>query len=283
MALRKSMEEQLELRQENTNGLTSWSKKCIARLNKQSSLATYNTTMTVELNTYRIFRKQAEIEQESCEALRSVINNFTEQINAMFPKKRFSITHQHRQANTIKDRFEQARFPLKTALNKLVKLRKNEKKLLHATNNGTVASQNSDFNSTTNKTQNKLEKIRCDIAGAEGKRKEKEEKYIADATDIFKQCQQFEKERLDLMKKTLIDFIQAIHPAKHSTALVEIYEQLIFTIENQQNSLNDLHYWANTYGIHNLTTTKTLETDQTENEDGSDSAIGDVDEDNQEQ
>jgi hypothetical protein len=201
----------------------------------------------------------------------------------MFPKNRFSITHQHRQAHTMKNRFEQARFPLKTALNKLAKLRKKEKKLLHAINNGTGASQNSDVDSTTNKTPNKLGKIRCDIAGAEGKRKEKEEKYIADATDIFKQCQQFEKERLDLMKKTLIDFIQAIHPSKHSTALVEIYDQLIFTVKNQQNSLNDLHYWATTYGIHNLTTTETLGTNQTENEDGSDSAIGDGDEDNEEQ
>jgi len=271
------MEEYRDLEQDSAARITSYSNKCISRLKHLSSLSTYHTTTRAQFHVYQSVGKKAEIIKDSCDTLQQVIDTYSKQVNEMYPKERFSTTRKHRRSDEMKRLFKRARLPLQKVLDTLDKLRAKEKKILDVIQNGTVEFQNLNLDSTTNDKQNKLQEIQEDIAIAEEKRKKKEAIYIEKATAIFKQCQQLEKERLEQIKQTLIDFIQAVHPSRYSNAFITIYESLLSDIKTQQNSIEDLNYWAQTYGVHTLVSTTLSET----NESNYDSASDDDQDDHQ--
>ena len=44
--------------------------------------------------------------------------------------------------------------------------------------------------------------------------------------EIFKQCQYLEEERLEQIRETLLDFIQAMYTPKYSSELTDIFDGL---------------------------------------------------------
>jgi outer membrane protein OmpA-like peptidoglycan-associated protein len=170
-------------------------------------------------------------------------------------------------------------------LAKLKKLRKKKNKVVNTLHNVDVEIQNLNHDPITNqqkkiialnkqkKNQNKLQEIEEDIIDAEKKRNEKELTYIAEAREIFEQCEQLEKQRLNEIRQVLIDFNRAVHSSKYSKQLDSIYEQLISNIITKQNSTADVEYWAQAYGVNNVTITVSSETDEEENDYDSDSVI----------
>jgi len=66
------------------------------------------------------------------------------------------------------------------------------------------------------------------------KHKNAQKIYRMKATEIFKQCQYVEEERLEQMRETLLDFIQAMYTSKYSTELNQIFESLTMKITTQQ-------------------------------------------------
>jgi len=85
--------------------------------------------------------------------------------------------------------------------------------------------------------------------------------------EIFKQCQFAEEERLEQIRETLLDFIQAMYTQKYTSDLHQIFENLSTKITTQQNSFDDLIFWAKSYGIENkLTKSLTFTTNDNDDE-----------------
>lgn len=211
--------------------------------------------MEAQRQTYQSFEEQAKIIKDSCDTIQPVIDRYSKQVDEMYPKVRFTTIRKHYGTDEMKSSFKRARLPLQKVLDKLEQLRTKEKKAMDAIQNGSVEFENLKLDSTRNAKQDKLQDIQEDIVIAEESRRKKEAIYVEKATAIFKQCQELEKERLDQIEETLIAFIQVVHPSPYSTALVTIYEKLLLNIKTQQNSIEDLNYWAETYGVHTLTST----------------------------
>jgi hypothetical protein len=258
MALITSMKEYRNLLLRDIKRLNSYSENCISRLTHLSALVAYPTTMEAQLQTYKSFEIQTKIINERRNNVQPIIDRYSKQVNQIYPKVRFSTTRKHYQTEDMKNSFKNARLPLRKILEKLENLRTKKQKLL-------AAIKNRDLDSSTNEEENKLEEIEGEIVAAEEHRKKKEAIYIETATVIFQDCQKLEKERLDQLNQALVDFIRVIHPSNYSTALVEIYENLLLDIKNKQNTIDDLNSYAQTCGVHTLISTAVLQTNNNQN------------------
>ncbi|CAF4501544.1 unnamed protein product, partial [Didymodactylos carnosus] len=79
------------------------------------------------------------------------------------------------------------------------------------------------------------------------KRDQEEILWRQKAKLIFDECQKQEVKRLDLMKKTLLDFTQAMQ-IKDQQTVDHIYLTLAKDIQTKQNSKTDVEWWAKVYG-----------------------------------
>ena len=94
-----------------------------------------------------------------------------------------------------------------------------------------------------------LEDVEEKVAEVKERQKSAKKTYRIKATEIFKQCQYVEEQRLEQIRETLLDFIQAINTQKYSGEFNDIFDGLTKKITTQQNSFDDLLFWAKNYGI----------------------------------
>ncbi len=200
----------------------------------------------------------------------------------MYPRLHFSTTHKHCRTEEMKRLFKAARSSLQNTLNELEELSKKKKRARDtlSTAEKEYENLNHDLRTPKNKLKQahenviqrrkKLQVIEHNIASAEENRNDREKDYREQATKIFKQCQELEKQRLDQITQTLIKFNKAISASDYSSKLGMIYQQRISDITTQQNSIDDLNHWAQTYGI---TKTDLSTTDETDSDDDNDSGV----------
>jgi hypothetical protein len=175
--------------------------------------------------------------------------------------------------------FKNAYSYLRRVSDKLEKLREQEKKAQDALRDAKMQCQNLELNEMTSKSkqtrandhlekkESEIQAIIDKIARTEEEYNQEREIYRKKATEIYKQCRELEKERLDQIQNILIQFIEAIHSSEYSNEQDALYEDLLSNIKSQQDTLVDLDFWARTYRVHVSTKSISSEMNQNENDD----------------
>ena len=255
------MRELRDLLNDFADNLTSYSNKWRSQTNQQQLISSYHTTKNAQIQTVEAPKKDAEHIKDICNAIQRVIDEYKRQVNEMYPRLHFSIAHKHCRSEEMKRLFKTARSSLQNTLDELDELSKKHKYARDALSTAEKEHEKLSHDSTTS--QNKLTQahekiiqriqelqlIENNICSTEATRNVREKSYRKEATEIFKQCQELEKQRLDQIKQTLIKFNEAVSASDYSCKLGMIYQQLISGITTQQNSIDDLNHWAQTYGI----------------------------------
>jgi len=68
------------------------------------------------------------------------------------------------------------------------------------------------------------------------------------------------------IQQTVIKFIQAVHSSEYSNEQNSIYEDLLLNINSQQDSVEDLDFWARTYRVNVLTESISSELNQNDDD-----------------
>jgi hypothetical protein len=261
------MEAYCNLLQETADSHTSFSKEYRSKIRHQSSLSSYHTTKYAQIQTIDSFEQVPQLLQSRCNDIQQVIAIHKEQVERMYPSKRLGTVHQHYLSNVMEKSFKAAHAPLSKVSKKLEKLHEQEEKAQRALHNANTRYENLSLDSTVSKTKllnahehqkkkrKDLNEINADISRAEKEYNEEQNIYYEKATGIYHQCRELEKERLDHIKQMLIGFLRVAHTSQYSAEYNAIFEDLITTIEIQQNSIEDLNFWARTYHVDTLTTT----------------------------
>jgi hypothetical protein len=203
-----------------------------------------------------------------------VIEKYRNYVNETYISERFRPGRKHRRTNEFKKLFKSAHASLREVSDELEALYTQEKKAHDALRKAEIACEILQFDPSTtekqlaraNDNKTKQETLVIDIEEKLLETKDKykiaQKVYRTKATEIFKQCQYAEEERLDQIRETLLDFIQAMYTQKYSSDLNEIFGNLSTKVTTHQNSFDDLLFWAKTYGIENkLTKSLTFTTD----------------------
>jgi hypothetical protein len=272
------IEDYHNLRQDIAHRHSSYSNKWKSKLKQQSSLSSYHTTKRAQLQTIRSPENLAQLLQARCDAIQQVITAYRRQVERMYPSERLGTAHKHYRTDTMKKLFKTARLSVSKTSEKLDKLREQEKRAKAALHDADVQCENLSFDSTASKSkvthanetqekrQDELQQIQDKISRLEEEYNQEQETYHEKATDIYQQCRELEKERLDQIRQTLIDFVQAAHTSEHSDEYNAVFENLLANIKTQQDSVEDLDFWAHTYHvITESQTTKTSNTNETDN------------------
>jgi len=272
------MQNYSELLQDISNRLISYSKKWKSKLKHQSSLSSYHTTKRAQLQTVRSPEKLAQHIQTHCNAIQRVITAYKQQVNKMYPSERFSTVHKHYRSDEMERSFKNAYSHLRRVSDKLKNLREREKKAEDALREAKIQCQNLELNETISKNklsrandnqenkQRELQSIKENIIRTEEEYNQERETYREKATEIYQRCRVLEQERLDQIRDTLLQFIQAIHPSEYSTEQDAIYENLLSNIDSQQDTLADLDFWAQTYRVSVLAKPVPLDTNETDDD-----------------
>jgi len=135
----------------------------------------------------------------------------------------------------------------------------------------TTASKNKSSRAKDNqeKKQHQLEDIQDEITRVQQEYDREHENYLEKATAIYYQCRELEKERLDQIRETLMKFSQAAHTSEYSAGQDEIFDDLIAKIKIEQDSTEDLNFWAQAYHVDILT--KSISTETNDDNDNTDS------------
>jgi hypothetical protein len=273
------MEDYCHLLQDITHRLTSYSNKWKSKLKHQSSLSSYHTTKRAQLQTVCSPEKLAQLIQTRYDAIQPVIAAYKKQVERMYPSERFGTVHKHYRSSEMERSFKNAYSYLRRVSDKLEKLREQEKKTQVALRDAEIQCQNLELNEMTSeskrirandhqeKIQDELETIKAKIALTEEQYNQEQETYRKKATEIYQRCRELEKERLDQIQNTLIQFTEAIHSSEYSNEQDQIYEDLLSNIKSQQDTLVDLDFWARTYRVHVSTKSISSEMNQNENDD----------------
>ena len=260
------MQDYCDNEHEQARNLVSYAGKWTTRLKQQSSLASYNTTKRAQLDVVRITRELARLKESTCTEIQKVIDKYRNYVNEIYITERFRPGRKHRRTNEFKKLFKTAHASLREVSAELEVLCTQEKKARDALRTADSACEILDLDPTISEKQRARAydvqmKKRALLKNLEEKVDELKEThkiaqktYRIKATEIFKQCQYVEEERLDQMRETLLDFIQTMYTSKYSTELNQIFEGLTMKITTQQNSFDDLLFWAKTYGIDNKLT-----------------------------
>ncbi|CAF4660234.1 unnamed protein product, partial [Rotaria socialis] len=104
-----------------------------------------------------------------------------------------------------------------------------------------------------------LDDIDEKIADMKVKHKSAQKVYRKRATEIFRQCESVEEERLDHIRETLLDFLETMDTSKYARKVEQIFTDIKDKVTKEQNSFDDRVFWAKSYGIENkLTKSLTL-------------------------
>ncbi|CAF0718291.1 unnamed protein product [Adineta steineri] len=266
MDLIELMQDYLDNEREQIRNLVSYGDKWVARLKQQSTLVSYHTTKRAQLDAVRLTKEIARVKESNCNEIQKVIEKYHNYVNETYISERFRPGRKHRRTQEFKKLFKTAHTSLREVSDELETLRTQEKKAQDALHTAESACEILELDPTTtekqliraNENQTKkrtiLNDIEDKILDTKEKYKAAQKTYRKRATEIFKQCQFIEEERLDQMRETLLDFIQAMYTQKYATDLNQIYENVSTKITTHQNSFDDLVFWAKSYGIENKLT-----------------------------
>ena len=261
------MQDYHNLLQTNRHRHTSFSKKWRLKIRRQSPLSSYHTTKRAQLDTIQSFDTLALLLQTRCDGIQQVIDTYKEQVKRMYPSKRLSTVHKHYQSDIMEQSFKTAYSPLSKLLDKLAKLHEQQVRAEDALSKANIQCENLNLDQTTSKNkltlalekqkkkQNELEEMIAEISRTEEEYNKEQEIYYGKATEIYNRCRKLEEERLDLIRQTLINFIQVVHTPEYAAEHVTIFQNLLTNIENQQDTIEDLNFWARTYHVDTLKTT----------------------------
>ncbi|CAF0870658.1 unnamed protein product [Rotaria sordida] len=270
------MEDYNDLLQEYIDSLTSYSRKWKSKIKHQSALSSYNTTKLAQRETVSTPKQYAELLQIQYSAILKMIATYRTQVERIYPNERIGTTHKHYRTETMKNLFKAARSTLYKLSDKLEKLHEQETKAQHALHDANIQCENLSLDPTASKTkisnakenqikrQDKFDEIKREIVRIEEEYNQEYETYRTKAIDIYEKCRIFEQERLDLIGETLIKFNEVAFSSKYLTEQNEIYENLMLKLKTQRNSLEDLDFWAQTYGVYDSTTSLSSQTSQNE-------------------
>jgi len=275
------MQDYCDNEREQARQLLAYAGKWNTRLKQQSSLVSYHTTKRAQMDVVRNSKELARLKELTCSEIEKVIEKYRTYVNETYISERFRPGRKHRRTSEFKKAFKNAYAPLRELTDELESLRTQEKKARDALRTAdsaceileldptTTEKQRARANDTQTKKRTALTEIEEKLVETKEKHRIAQKTYRTKATEIFKQCQYVEEERLDQIRETLLDFIQAMHTPKYSSELNQIFASLATKITTQQNSFDDLLFWAQTYGIDNkLTKSLTLSANEHDNENG---------------
>jgi hypothetical protein len=260
------MQDYCDNEHEQARNLISYSDKWTTRLKQQSSIASYHTTKRAQLDVVRITKELARLKEATCTEIQKVIDKYRNYVNETYITERFRPGRKHRRTNEFKKLFKSAYASLREVSDELEILSTQEKKARDALRTADSACEILELDPTISEKQRAratdvqtkkrtiLNDIEEKLVETKDRYKAAQKVYRSKATEIFKQCQYVEEERLDQIRETLLDFIQAVYRPKYSSELSEIFDGLTTKITTQQNSFDDLMFWAKTYGIENKLT-----------------------------
>ncbi|CAF2557510.1 unnamed protein product [Rotaria sp. Silwood2] len=278
------MQEYCDNEREQARSFIDFAEKWIARIKQQSSLVSYHTTKRAQLDVVRIPKHLAQLKESNCNEIQKVIDKYRNYVNEIYINERFRPGRKHRRTNEFKKLFKTAHASLREVADQLATLRTSEKKAREALRTAESACEIIQLDPSTtekqlaraNEVQNKkraiLEDIEEKLVDTKATYRVAQKTYRKKATEIFKQCQTVEEERLDHIRETLLDFIQVMYTPKYSSELNQIFDGLTTKITTQQNSFDDLLFWAKAYGIENKLT-KSLPLTPNDDDHDSDSII----------
>ncbi|CAF0909112.1 unnamed protein product [Didymodactylos carnosus] len=252
------MEDYCNLHRQFSRGLISYFERWSKRIQHQNTLCSYNTTKRAVLDTVKSAKQLAFVEDKRIQNIQHVIDKYKTIVNDTYIPTRFSF-QQHRRTKEFKKQFKEAYQMLNDCKIKLDNL-KNDYKIAQEDLKKADSAHEIVFSDSTTtdkqrtraiemqtKRRRSLKKISGRIAVIENNYNHAKKVYCRRVKVIFQDCQQEEEHRLDLIKETLLDFCQAIQ-TENQIELDKVYENLAYQIQTKQNSLDDIIYWAQSYG-----------------------------------
>ncbi|CAF0810963.1 unnamed protein product [Didymodactylos carnosus] len=242
------------------NGYNEFCITSSRRIRHQSTLSSYHTTKRAQLSTVTSIQKLISVEQERIQNIQTVIDSYKKSIDEIYVTAHFTHQRQHYRTKDIKRQFKEAQSSLNDCTKRLGQLREAITKTRESLKQVDCALENMMCNtskfekhrSTLVRKQTRrvetVQKIAEQIKLAQKEHYELEITWHKRATSIFDECQKEELKRLDLIKKTLYDFSQAVQ-VKDQRKLEHIYHDMTHDIQIKQDSLADITWWAKAYGI----------------------------------
>lgn len=267
------MQEFCDQEKEQARRLIAYAEKWKNHLKQQSPLVSYHTTKRAQLDFLHVPRDLAELKTSTAVEMQQVIDKYRHYVNETYITERLRPSRRrHRRSNEFKKAFKEAHAALREVSGELDALFVQEKKALETVQAAESTCEileldvnpNEKYIARAREAQKKkrlvLKDIQRQIEKAKEKVKAAQKVYRRRAKEIFKESQSVEEERLDHIRETLLDFIQAIHPTMYSKRLDEIIQKISERITKHQNSFDDLLFWAETYGVDKKSTNNTVST-----------------------
>ncbi|CAF3665230.1 unnamed protein product [Rotaria sp. Silwood1] len=257
----RMMEEYCEIDRTRAQTLLLFSNKWTKHFQNQLRISSYHTTKRAQLDTIRMAKHLARIDDNRCDALKTVINNYRTLVDETYMRVSFGRRFEHCRFREFKKLFKHAHSSVAEAKKNLDKLYdrvyRAEQALLNV--NRAVEKVIQDETSTERKRLGKsdvqtkceiqLKQLKEKVARAELTLENTKQTYRKKAKEIFAQCQQVEKQRLEQIREILLIFTKTMHLRNYAPEIEQIYDELISNISTHQNSLEDLAFWAKMYGI----------------------------------
>ncbi|CAF0940394.1 unnamed protein product [Didymodactylos carnosus] len=254
------MENVRDLYNQLCNGYNEFCITSSGRIRYQSTLSSYHTTKRAQLNIVTSIQKLISVEQQRIQNIQTVIDNYKKSIDEMYVTTRFTHQRQHYRTKDIKRQFKEAQSSLNDCTKRLGQLREARTKARESLEQvdcaleilmGNTSKSDKHRSALVSKQTQRVETVKKIAEQIKLVQKEHHEFEIAwhkRATLIFDECQKEELKRLDLIKKTLYDFSEAIQ-IKDQRKLEHIYHDMTHDIQIKQNSLVDITWWAKVHGI----------------------------------
>ncbi|CAF4067485.1 unnamed protein product [Rotaria sp. Silwood2] len=235
----------------------NWTK----HVKNQPRISSYHTTKCAQLDTISIAKHLARADDNRCDALETVINNYRTRVDETYIRVNFGRRFEHCRFREFKKLFKDAHASVTESEKNLDKLRDRVYQEEQALLNAKIATEKviHDETSTERKRLNKsnaqtkceiqLKRLEEKVTRAEQTLTSTKQIYRERAKQIFAQCQQVEKQRLEQIREILLIFTKTMHLQKYAPEIEQIYDELISNISTHQNSLEDLAFWAKLYGI----------------------------------
>lgn len=255
------LEDYCEIDRYRAQNLLSFSQKWIRYFKNQPMISSYHTTKRAQLDTIRIARNLASVDNNRCNALQTAIENYRRLIAKTYMRTRFGRRYEHCRYREFKNLFKHAHISVireKIEIKKLhEKIHHIEQNLMNTNNNFEKMADNQTMNgkklmsisNIQSKYETELKRLKAKLVNAQEIYVNSKEVYRRKAKTIFLQCQQIEHQRLEQIREILLAFIQTMHIQNYVSDIEQIYNDLISSITMQQNSLEDLSFWAKTYGV----------------------------------
>ena len=258
--LRDFMKEHQTLLEESAKLHTNLAKKCKSKIKGQPAISSYNTTRRAQLQTIRTSEKIVPHIETRCTAIKQVITDFQRQVDRIYTNRSLGRSPRHNRTEELKNSFKSARSTVKRLAEELEASRGEAKRAADEFQQAAVDVEKAQYSKSSSKS--KLAKAEGHLTSArialtvsndtvartEEQLEREQDIYRERAMEIFEKCQTYEQERLDLIRETLIKFVQAMHSSEYSEMIDDIFENLLDDIKNKQSTSDDLRFWAEAYG-----------------------------------